>query len=99
MFRLSLPASIAAIIFSLIPVTSLRADLYDVVDLAKSGVSGDVMLAYAQKSNDTYDLSAGDIKYLYDMGVPDDVVQEMLNHPADVSEVALAGTERDYSTV
>ena len=76
--------------------------MYDVVDMAKKGISEEVLLSYIQQRQDTYDLSADDVRYLTDLGVPDKVVTEMLARPANVSEVALARSEsgdavRDYN--
>src|SRR5688572_22109568 len=95
--------ALAAVLF-ILPISTAFADVYEVIDMAKNGVSEDVMLAYVENRDDTYDLDADDIKYLYDVGVPDKVVVAMIERPAEVSTVALVKDEahqnlRDYSTV
>ncbi|HYG75007.1 MAG TPA: DUF6600 domain-containing protein, partial [Planctomycetota bacterium] len=93
-------ASLTALFF--ISASPLRADMYDIVDMAKSGVSAEVMTAYVENNDETYDLSASDVTYLYDVGVPDAVIVAMLQRPAPISEVALVQAKepiRDYSSL
>jgi hypothetical protein len=84
---------LALLVFSILPGRWAAADIYDVIDMAKAGTPEDALLAFVQKSPDTYDLSADDIKYLYDVGVPDSVVLAMLDRPAEASAVAYARKE------
>ena len=80
-----------------------RGDLYDIIGMARQGLSEAVLVAYVRSSSDPYDLSACDIQYLNDIGVPADVLTEMLHHPAPVSDVALARKQapqtRAYETL
>ncbi len=50
----------------------------EVVKLAQSGVSEDVMLAYTGNSNDRFNLGSDQIIYLNDLGVPQAVVKSMI---------------------
>jgi len=52
----------------------------EVVRLAGSGVSDDVVLAYIQNSQATFNLSADDVLYLKDIGLSPQVTSAMLNH-------------------
>src|SRR4051794_37067638 len=50
----------------------------DVIKMAESGVGEDVLVAYAQKSPNRYDLNADTILYLKDLGIPSAVVTAMI---------------------
>ena len=52
----------------------------EVVRLAGSGVSDDVVLAYIQNSQATFNLAADDVLYLKDIGLSPQVTSAMLNH-------------------
>ncbi len=85
-------------------LSSAHADLYDIIDLAKAGCGEDVLLAYIDSHNETYDLSTTDIVYLKDIGVPETVIAEMLRRPAEMADVALQPeggplVVRDYSAL
>src|SRR5882757_4308927 len=54
----------------------------EVVKLAQSGVSDDVVLAYIQNSQSTFTLSADSVVYLKDLGLSQPVITAMLNHDA-----------------
>ena len=50
----------------------------EIIKLANSGVEQDVMMAYVTNSTSTFNLSAEEIIYLKDIGVPDPVVTAMI---------------------
>ena len=52
----------------------------EVVRLAGSGVGDDVVLAYIQSSQATFNLTADDVLYLKDIGVSPQVTSAMLSH-------------------
>ncbi|HWY77125.1 MAG TPA: DUF6600 domain-containing protein [Verrucomicrobiae bacterium] len=52
----------------------------EIVKLAEAGSSDDVILAYVQNSQGTFDLSADGIIYLKDLGVSSPVITAMINH-------------------
>ena len=52
----------------------------DVVKLAQSGVTDDVLLAFVNSSQQPYNLSANDILYLKNAGLPARVLEAMLKH-------------------
>src|SRR5437764_4727840 len=52
----------------------------DVIRLAESGVGDDVVLAYIQNSQATFNLGADDLLYLRDVGLSSPVMTAMLNH-------------------
>src|SRR6266436_9151558 len=52
----------------------------EVVRLAQSGVTEDVVLAYIQNSQSTFNLAADDVVYLRDVGLSSPVITAMLNH-------------------
>lgn len=60
------------------PAPALSANTAEVVRLAEAGTSDDVVLAYIQNSNATFDLSADQILYLRDIGVSSPVITGML---------------------
>jgi len=64
----------------------------EVVRLAQSGVSEDVVLAYVQNSQSTFNLSADDVVYLRDVGLSSPVITSMINH-----DNALRGQQPQYS--
>ena len=51
----------------------------EMIKMAESGVSEDVLIAYAQKSPTRYDLSADTILYLKDLGLTSPVITAMVN--------------------
>jgi len=61
-------------------VTNISPATADVIRLAESGVGDDVVLAYIQNSQSTFDLGANDVLYLRDVGVSSVVITAMLNH-------------------
>src|SRR6266404_1187939 len=56
------------------------ASAAEVVKLAESGSSDDVILAFIKNSPSTYNLSADGVIYLKDVGLSAPVVTAMLNH-------------------
>src|ERR1051325_724956 len=58
---------------------ALSPGVAEVVRLAESGVSQDVILAYIQNSNNQFNLSADQILYLKDVGLSSEMVTAMLN--------------------
>jgi hypothetical protein len=73
------------------PVT-LSPPAAEVVKLAQSGTSDDVLLAYIQNSSSTFSLSADQILYLKDVGVSSAAISSMLNRDA-----ALRNQPQQYS--
>ncbi|HXI70304.1 MAG TPA: YXWGXW repeat-containing protein [Verrucomicrobiae bacterium] len=73
------------------PVTYTKMDqdrplsVADVMALAKAGISEDVIISQIQNSHTVYHLSATDIIDLRDSGVPDPVVNYMINTPNTVA--------------
>ena len=59
---------------------NLSAGAAEVVRLAQSGVTEDVVLAYVQNSQSTFNLAADDVVYLRDVGLSSAVITAMLNH-------------------
>jgi hypothetical protein len=57
---------------------NLAPGLLDIIKLAQSGVSEDVMINFAAQSPYAYKLTADEIVYLNDLGVPQNVVAAML---------------------
>ena len=76
------PAAVAAA--SAQPQTATPATLSpaaaEVVKLATSGVGDEVVLAYINNSQAPFELSAGDVLYLKDLGLSPEVTTAMLNH-------------------
>ena len=62
-----------------VPV-NLSPGAAEVVRLAGSGVGDDVVLAYIQSSQATFNLSADDVLYLKDIGLTPQVTSAMLSH-------------------
>jgi hypothetical protein len=62
-----------------VPV-NLSPGAAEVVRLAGSGVGNDVVLAYIQNSQATFNLSADDVLYLKDIGLSPQVTSAMLSH-------------------
>src|SRR5882757_2231431 len=57
----------------------------EVVKLAQSGVSDDVVLAYINNSQSAFTLSSDAVVYLKDLGLSPAVVTAMLNHDASLN--------------
>ncbi len=64
----------------------------EIVKLAQSGVSDDVMVAYIQKSQAPFNLSQDNVIYLKDLGLSSAVMTAMLSHDS-----ALAGQQPQYN--
>jgi hypothetical protein len=58
----------------------------DVVKLAQSGVTDDVLLAFVNSSQQPYNLSANDILYLKNAGLPARVLEAMLKHDSTLTK-------------
>src|SRR2546423_1631881 len=59
--------------------TDLSPSTTEVVKLSESGVGEDVILAYIQNSQAPFNLSAGDLLYLRDLGLSSQMITAMLN--------------------
>ena len=60
----------------------------DLVKLAKSGSSEEVMLAYIEASTVAYQLSVDEILFLNDLGVPANVISEAVRHGKLLRDIA-----------
>jgi hypothetical protein len=60
--------------------TNISPAAAEVIRLAESGVGDDVVLAYIQNSQATFNLGADDVLYLRDVGVSSVVITAMLDH-------------------
>ena len=62
------------------PVTppALSAGVDEIVQLAQAGVGDEVLLAYIENSQATYDLNVEQILYLHDLGVSAEVISAMV---------------------
>ena len=58
---------------------SISPGAAEVIRLAQSGVSEDVIKAYIENSTGAFDLSADHILYLRDLGISSDLITDMLN--------------------
>ncbi len=67
----------------------------EIVKLASAGMQADVMLAFIRNCPERFNLSADQIVYLNDLGVPNSVVVAMLQHDQGTTPAAPA---LDYST-
>lgn len=65
---------------AVIPPANLSPGLSEIVKLAQSGVSEQVLLAYVEKSNQAFNPSVDEIVYLKDIGISDSVVALMVRH-------------------
>jgi hypothetical protein len=69
----------------------------EVVQLARAQVGDEVLLAYIENSPAVFDLKAGDILYLHDLGISAPVIAAMIRHdeslPAPVWDPATALTD------
>src|ERR1051325_4396224 len=59
---------------------NLNSTAAEVAKLAQAGVDDNVMMAYVTNSPHTFNLTADQIVYLNDIGVPGDVVTAMIQH-------------------
>src|SRR5690348_10299165 len=66
------------------PVSGAPADLSpaaaQIVQMAQSGVTEDVLLAYVSNSHNAFNLSADGVVYLRDIGISSPVLTAMLSH-------------------
>ena len=58
--------------------SSISPNASEVVKMASAGTSDDVLLAYVQNSQSTFDLSADNVLYLKDVGLSSQVITAML---------------------
>ena len=73
---------------------TLTPGLSEVVKLAQSGVSEEVLLTYVEKYADAFNLGADQILYLNDLGVSSTVITAMLKHDGStVAATAPAGVQ------
>lgn len=64
-------------------------ELQEVIDLARSGVTEEVLVAYVEASDVAYELDADEILFLNDVGVPSMAITAMIRHGANLREKAL----------
>jgi hypothetical protein len=64
----------------------------DVLKLTRAQVSEDVVVNYIQNSGTVYNLGSSDIVYLRNEGVPDRVINTMLEQRKKVTEAAVAAS-------
>src|SRR5215472_6180003 len=60
--------------------TNTNPQLNQVVKLAQAGVGEAIMMAYVTNSPNTFNVSSDDVIYLNDLGVPETVINAMLQH-------------------
>src|SRR5262249_44120963 len=72
--------------------TNIPPAIAEVIRLAESGVGDDVVLAYIQNSQVTFNLGADDVLYLRDVGVSSVVITAMLNHDTTLRNQVSANT-------
>ena len=85
------PAVVAAPVANSTPaVVKLPYGVDDVLKLARSNISEDIILNYIQNSGTIYNLGPQDIVYLRNQGVSDRVVSAMLNQRKQVEAAAAA---------
>jgi hypothetical protein len=60
------------------PKRDLDAPVAEVVELVEAGVGDEAVIAFLQNSKNSYELSADDILYLNDLGIPSEVIAAML---------------------
>jgi hypothetical protein len=70
----------------------------DVVKLAQSGVTDDVLLAFVNSSQQPYNLSANDILYLKNAGLPPAVLEAMLRHDSALAKFPSPGNSQQKSS-
>ncbi|HYG76898.1 MAG TPA: hypothetical protein VEK08_17975, partial [Planctomycetota bacterium] len=69
---------ILALLF--VPLVALAQDTEEIISLSNSGVSTDVMIAFVENSESSFQLTAEDIRRLREAKVPDAVIVKMLRH-------------------
>src|SRR5690349_19602918 len=62
-----------------VPAPEVSPGAAEVIKMAESGTSEDILLAYVQNSTATFDLSADQILYLRDIGLSSPLISAMLN--------------------
>lgn len=62
----------------------------ELIKLARSGVDGEVLLAYVESSSEPFGLSADDIIVLKDLGVPSNVISAALHRDLALDSIAAA---------
>src|ERR1051325_3170117 len=73
--------------------TNISPAAAEVIRLAESGVGDDVVLAYIQNSQTTFDLGADEVLYLRDVGLSSAVITAMLNHDTTMRNQAAANPD------
>src|SRR5947209_4542623 len=63
---------------------ALPPQLAEIVRLAESGLSDEVLIAYIDKSDAVYPISADEVLYLRDLGISSSVLAVLLEHRAAV---------------
>src|SRR6267378_3661769 len=61
------------------PPSDISPAAAEVIKLASSGVADDVILAYINNSQGSFELSANEVLYLKDLGISSQVVTAMIN--------------------
>src|SRR5438105_4984702 len=64
--------------------SDLSPGVTEAIRLAESGVGDDVVVAYIQNSQATFNLSADHVLYLKDLGLSSAIVTAMLNHDSGI---------------
>src|SRR6267143_1388528 len=85
------PASNSAEPTSAAPSSLSSLAAADVVKLSQSGVSDDVLLAFVNSSQQPYNLSANDVLYLKNAGLPPAVLEAMLRHDSALAKFPSPG--------
>lgn len=76
------------------PDVATNDALVEVIRLTQSGVSGDVISNYIFNCQYRFDLTANQLIYLNDIGVPDSIVMAMISHDQKMGPAAPADTSQ-----
>jgi hypothetical protein len=70
------------------PPPPLAPSVKEVVKMAESGVGEEILVAYIEQSTDAFPLTAPEVVYLNDLGIPSSVISTMIRHQAALSATA-----------
>lgn len=75
-------------------IPQLSPGVAEIAQMAQSGVSEEILLKYIEHSKLTYHLTAEEIVYLKDIGVPDSVISAMIDRsgPVEMAQTEAAQT-------
>lgn len=79
------------------PQHQVSPELAEIIELVEAGVGEEAILAFIEKSNKSYPLSADDILYLNDLGVSAEIIAALLRHQGSAPTPS-AGTPAPAST-